>query len=79
MAISQYMLGIRPTLDGLLIDPKMPDSINEFKIQRKYLNHTINITAKRGSETAVYIDDEKVEGNLIKYIDRDLDVLVTYR
>lgn len=79
VAISQYMLGIRPTLDGLLIDPKMPDSINEFKIQRKYLNHTINITAKRGSETAVYIDDEKVEGNLIKYIDRDLDVLVTYR
>lgn len=42
VAISQYLLGIRPTLEGLLIEPKMRIS-TPISVTRKYLGHTIHI------------------------------------
>ena len=79
VAISQYILGIRPTLEGLVIDPKMPKEINSFTAKREFLGHMINISAKRGEDVGLYINGQKIEGNIIKDIDSDMDVLVIYR
>jgi cellobiose phosphorylase len=36
VAITQYILGIKPEFDGLMIDPCLPPEINEVKICRKF-------------------------------------------
>lgn len=40
VAVSQYLLGIRPTLDGLLLEPKID---KPFTVTRLYLGHRIHI------------------------------------
>ena len=53
-AVSQYILGIRPTLDGLAIDPCIPKSVKGFTAVRKYRGRTFNITVENsGSEKGV--------------------------
>lgn len=79
VAISQYMLGIKPTLDGLKIEPRMPKDINEFVVNRTYLGHKITIKAHRGDNPGVFVENKKIENNLIKGVDKDIEVLVTYR
>jgi len=43
-AVSQYILGIRPAYDGLVVDPCIPGEWKEFSIQRKFRGATYNIT-----------------------------------
>ena len=53
-AVSQYILGIRPTLDGLAIDPCIPKSVKGFTAVRKYRGRTFNITVENsGNEKGV--------------------------
>ena len=53
-AVSQYILGIRPTLDGLAIDPCIPKSVKGFSAVRKYRGRTFNITVENsGNEKGV--------------------------
>jgi cellobiose phosphorylase len=42
-AITQYILGIRPDYDGLIIDPCIPISWKGFKVTRKFRNAVYNI------------------------------------
>ncbi len=55
VAISQYLLGVRPTLDGLLIDPKLD---MDFKITRIYKGHKINIEVSKGKHEKVLLTNE---------------------
>ena len=59
VSISQYLLGIRPTLDGLLIDPKieMP-----FKVTRKYKGHNIHIDVSSNKKILLRNEDLAKEG-----------------
>ena len=41
--ITQYILGIQPTLDGLRIDPSMPDTLREFTCDRTYRGSVYHI------------------------------------
>ncbi len=40
---TQYLLGIRPTLKGLLIDPSIPSTWDGFKVEREYRGFKLNI------------------------------------
>ena len=40
---TQYLLGIRPTLKGLLIDPSIPSAWDGFKVEREYRGHKLYI------------------------------------
>ncbi len=52
VAVSQYLLGIKPTLDGLVINPKM--EIKEpIKIHRKYLGHDLFIMMKSNQKKVI--------------------------
>lgn len=40
---TQYLLGIRPTLRGLLIDPCLPSDLKQIKVKRQYRGKQLNI------------------------------------
>ncbi|HNO84750.1 MAG TPA: glycosyl transferase [Anaerolineales bacterium] len=70
-AITQHILGIRPTLDGLEISPAIPASWDGFTATRQYRGVTYNITVEnprhvcKGVET-VTVNGRQVSGGLIR-------------
>lgn len=70
VAISQYILGIRPDYDGLLVDPCIPKKWPSFKVRRKFRGATYDIeifNRKRRCRGVKYmlVDGKRIEGNLI--------------
>jgi cellobiose phosphorylase len=68
VAITQWILGVRPAYDGLEINPVVPASWKEFKIQRRFRGTKISLTYKReGSRHSVrlFVDGKQLESNLI--------------
>lgn len=68
--ISQYILGIQPSYDGLIIDPCIPSSLREFKVTRFYRGCTYHITVKNpdGVEKGikkVIVDGHSQDSNTI--------------
>jgi cellobiose phosphorylase len=82
VAITQWILGIRPVYDGLEINPVVPAAWQEFTIQRKFRGTKLNFEFTRegaGNAVSLFVDGRKLEGNLIpeNMLDgRDLDVRV---
>ena len=46
VSISQAILGIKPTLDGLMIDPCIPSDVKEYRVSRRYRGAQYDITVK---------------------------------
>lgn len=68
-AISQFILGIRPHYDGLIIQPCIPASVGDFTITRKFRGKTIKIEVNnqfKTGEVSLTHNGHKVEGNMIK-------------
>lgn len=63
--VSQYLLGIRPTFDGLQIDPHLPKSFTDLQITRLYRGKWYDISLKRTGEKSMEVEGEKVNGNII--------------
>lgn len=68
--ISQHILGIRPELDGLRIDPCIPSSMKHFSCTRKFRGSVYNIEIDNpdGAESGVVsvsIDGIAQESNLL--------------
>jgi cellobiose phosphorylase len=69
-AISQYILGVRPDYNGLLIDPCIPKDWNGFKITRKFRGATYHIEVlnpenKSKGVKEVWVDGKSNPSNLI--------------
>jgi cellobiose phosphorylase len=67
---TQYILGVRPTLDGLLIDPCLPSDWENISVERKFreTRYKINIQKQKGKNKGVVdviVDGDKMEGNVI--------------
>jgi cellobiose phosphorylase len=68
--ISQFILGIQPGYNGLVINPCIPKSWKEFTILRKFRGAEYTITVKnpnsvcRGVKSLI-VDGKKVEGNVV--------------
>ena len=61
VAISQGILGIRPTLDGLSVHPCLPDSLSGFTCSRLYRDAVYDIRVSRDvSKKGVYLNGEKL-------------------
>ncbi len=70
MNVSQYILGIRPTLEGLAIDPCLPSSIKGFTCERLYRGVRYHITVQRPDGVSkgvrsVVVDGKSIDGNVI--------------
>jgi cellobiose phosphorylase len=73
-AITQYILGVRPEYDGLLIDPCIPKHWDGFSIQRKFRNAVYKITVKNPQHISkgvseILIDGEKLNGHILPVFD----------
>ena len=70
--ISQYILGVYPTHEGLSVDPCVPSDFGDFKITRKFREGTYNITVKQnGTQKGVKsmtVNGTAVEGHIIPYV-----------
>ncbi len=69
--VSQYILGLYPTYEGLSIDPCVPKDFGDFTITRKFRNvtYTIDVTTN-GVEKGVKsitVNGKAIEGNVIPY------------
>jgi cellobiose phosphorylase len=68
VAITQWILGIRPTYQGLRIAPVIPDSWAGFRAQRVFRGVTYEIDVRRmgpGNEVALAVDGQPVAGNVV--------------
>lgn len=58
--IGEFICGIKPTIQGLKIEPCFPDSWNEIKATRKFRDETYEITFKRTGVRKLVCDGEEV-------------------
>lgn len=70
VAISQFILGIRPDYDGLIVDPCCGHDM-EFTVTRKFRGNTFVITVKNPNKvccgvTKMVVDGKEVAGNVLK-------------
>jgi len=66
----QYILGIRPEIDGLRIDPCIPSSWDGFELDRNFRGCNVKIRVKNPHGkckgiTSLTIDGQQVKGNLL--------------
>ncbi|MFC1996379.1 GH36-type glycosyl hydrolase domain-containing protein [Chloroflexota bacterium] len=69
-AATKYILGIRPTYQGLLIDPCIPKDWLGFKATRHFRGATYKIEVKNPNNiskgiTTIKVDETKISGNII--------------
>ncbi len=70
LSISQAILGVKPTLDGLQIDPCVPSSVREFAVSRRYRGAEYDITVQNpdgvcSGVRSVVLDGTPVDGNTL--------------
>ena len=57
VALSQYMLGIRPELNGIRIEPKLNI---DFEVTRKFKGHVIHVKHHKDSNKSYFISSEEL-------------------
>ena len=70
VAISQFILGIRPDFDGLVVDPCCQHDM-EYTVTRKFQGNTFIITVKNPNKVCcgvskMIVDGQEIEGNVLK-------------
>jgi cellobiose phosphorylase len=68
VAISQWILGVRPTYDGLQVAPVVPSAWKNFEVTRSYrgVRYVIQIERKgMGNEVQLEVDGKSINGNII--------------
>lgn len=79
--VSQYLLGVRPTLDGLAIEPHLPAEYTDLTVTRVYRGVTYRITLKRTGERTLTVDGTPVDGTVVPIPaegTNSVDVVVTF-
>jgi N,N'-diacetylchitobiose phosphorylase len=70
VSATQYILGLRPEVDGLRIDPCIPSTWKGFKATRRFRGKTISIEVKNPDAVcqgvrALTLNGEPLSGNLV--------------
>ncbi|MBR2102121.1 MAG: glycosyl transferase, partial [Prevotella sp.] len=71
--ITQFILGIKPTYNGLLIDPCLPETAREYSVCRKFRGAEYLITVKNPQGVqkgvkSITLDGKPIDGNIIPCI-----------
>ncbi len=82
VAITQWILGIRPDFDGLRVDPVLPSTWPGFRATRHFRGATYEITVTkaaglRGRVRRLVVDGEPVDGTLLPLAEPGSTVQVT--
>ncbi len=68
VAITQWILGVRPTYQGLQISPVVPDAWQAFKVERQFRGKDYSIQVRRvgpGTQVSISVDGQKVPGDVV--------------
>lgn len=70
VAITQWILGVRPELTGLRVDPVLPADWSGFTVTRVFRGATYEITVGKepgvtGRVTGLIVDGERVDGTVV--------------
>ena len=70
LSVSQAILGIKPTLDGLRVDPCLPHTLGGFSLTRRYRGATYRITVENPAQVeygvkSVSVDGKPIEGQVL--------------
>ena len=70
--ISQYILGVYPTLHGLSINPCIPDKYGDFTVRRVYRDGVYNINVQNPDHVQkgirkMIVDGKEISGHVIPY------------
>ena len=79
VAVANHLLGVRPELDGLCVQPCLPAEIPEFTVTRKCRGATYVIRVKNsgsGGAAKLKVDGKPVEGQLVPWAPADTTVHV---
>jgi cellobiose phosphorylase len=66
VSISQYILGVRPVYDGLLIDPCVPASMKNFSVTRHFRNAYYRITVDNTAGVEKGVKSVTLDGKLLE-------------
>jgi cellobiose phosphorylase len=67
-AVTQFILGIRPTYEGLMVAPVVPATWEGFSVRREFrgVRYDIAVTRKgRGNSVRLTVDGRAIDGNVI--------------
>ncbi len=67
LSISQAILGITPTLDGLSVCPVIPRSLSSYDVVRRYRGAVYNISVvnEGGSTAHITVNGKEIDGNVL--------------
>ncbi|MBV9450361.1 MAG: hypothetical protein JO345_31180, partial [Streptosporangiaceae bacterium] len=70
VAITQWILGIRPELDGLRVDPVLPVDWPGYTATRRFRGAAYEITVRnpghaRGRVSYLEVDGQRIDGTLV--------------
>lgn len=71
--ISQHILGLLPTHEGLSVDPCIPHDFGDFELTRKFREGTYHIQVKNPKQVekgvvSLRVDGQEIAGNVIPYV-----------
>lgn len=72
IAATQYILGLRPTADGLRIDPCIPKGWKGFTVRRRFRGKWLVITVQNPNSVSkgvkyVMLNSETIQGNVVPF------------
>jgi len=76
VAITQWILGIRPTYNGLEVAPVIPSDWDDFEAARSYRGIRYEISVKRkgpGNAVQLEVDGNSIDGTVISLPDEGLE------
>ncbi|WP_375103823.1 GH36-type glycosyl hydrolase domain-containing protein [Paenibacillus sp. RS8] len=70
IAATQYIIGVKPVLEGLSVDPCIPTNWEGFTVKRRFRGCVYDITVTNVSKVCkgvkvITVDGEQVEGNVL--------------
>ena len=69
VAVSQYLLGVRPDYDGLVVDPCIGPEVPEFTVTRvaRGATYEIHVRNSGGKGARLIVDGEPIEGSRVPW------------
>jgi cellobiose phosphorylase len=69
VAISQHVLGVRPEIDGLRVEPCLPAELSTVEIVRRCrgVEYRISIGPSTGAAARLTVDGTPIEGSVVPY------------
>ncbi len=71
VAVSQYLLGVRPDWDGLVVDPQIGPDVPRYTVRRTVRGATYEITVTNsgadGARARLVVDGTPIEGRTVPY------------